>query len=146
MVKNPPEGTQRIIPYLYYADAPAAIDFLCRAFGFTERFRMPDAAGAVMHAELSLADNIVMLATAPAERGCTSPRDLPALHSSVGIYVDDVDAHHAQAKAAGAHIRDEPTDQFYGDRTYSATDPEGHHWHFLTHFRDVPLEEMLGPR
>ncbi len=39
MVQNPPEGYQCIIPYLLYADAPAACDFLCTAFGFTERFR-----------------------------------------------------------------------------------------------------------
>ncbi len=41
MVKNPPEGNQRVIPYIMYADAPSAITFLTGAFGFTERFRMP---------------------------------------------------------------------------------------------------------
>ncbi len=40
-------------------------------------------------------------------------------------YVDDVDAHYAQAKAAGARVLSEPEDQFYGDRTYRAEDPEG---------------------
>ena len=49
MVKNPPAGTQRVIPYLAYADAPAAIDFLCRAFGFEERFRVPMPDGRVAH-------------------------------------------------------------------------------------------------
>ena len=58
-------------------------------------------------------------------------------------YVDDVDAHYEQAKAAGAQIVAEPEDKYYGDRMYSAADPEGHQWFFATHIRDVPLEEMM---
>lgn len=54
----------------------------------------------------------------------------------------DVDAHCARARAAGARIVAEPTDQFYGDRTYRAADPEGHHWVFAQHVRDVPADEM----
>jgi PhnB protein len=53
-----------------------------------------------------------------------------------------VDAHHAQAKAAGARITQELEGKFYGDRTYGAEDPEGHEWYFGTHVRDVPTEEM----
>ena len=62
------------------------------------------------------------------------------------MYVDDVDAHYARAKRAGATILEEPTDQFYGDRRYRAADPEGHHWCFATHVRDVSAEEMRGAK
>jgi uncharacterized glyoxalase superfamily protein PhnB len=56
--------------------------------------------------------------------------------------VDNVDKHCLRAKKAGAMILDEPADQFYGDRRYSAADPEGHHWYFAQHLRDVPVKEM----
>ena len=145
MAKNPPEGTQRVIPYITYADAPAALEFLGKAFGLEERFRMPGPDGKVMHAEGSHCDNVVMLASAVEDMGLTSPKDLPARHGLIVVYVDDVDAHYARAKAAGAKILAEPEDQFYGDRTYRVEDPEGHQWAFHKHVRDVPPEEMKPP-
>ncbi len=145
MARNPPEGTQRIIPYILYADAPAALEFLGKAFGFEERFRLPMPGGKLGHAEVGYQGNVVMLATATKQYGHASPRDLPARHSLIVCYVDDVDAHYAQAKAAGAKILAEPEDQFYGDRTYRAKDPEGHEWAFHTHVRDVAPEDMKPP-
>ena len=142
MAQNPPQGYQRVIPFLLYQDAPAAIDFLCSAFGFQERFRMPGEEGSIMHAEIGYQDNVVMLATAVGDMGMASPKDLPARHALILCYVDDVDRHHAHAKASGAEILSEPTDQFYGDRTYRARDPEGQEWNFHTHVRDVSPEEM----
>lgn len=56
--------------------------------------------------------------------------------SNLYVYVPDVDAHCRQAKAAGATIINEPEDQFYGDRRYTAEDVEGHTWHFATNIRD----------
>jgi len=145
MVQNPPEGNQRIIPYILYDDAPAALDFLCRAFGFTERFRIPMDDGALGHAEIAIEDNIVMLATAIESDGHASPRNLAARHSMICSYVDDVDSHFQAACEAGATIKQEPADQFYGDRTYWAEDPEGHWWLFHTHVKDVPLDELSPP-
>jgi len=144
-VANPPSGVQRIVPYILYADAPAAIDFLCEAFGFEERFRLPMPDGRVGHAELGLGGDVLMLATAYPEMGLASPLDLPAVPCQVHCYVDDVDAHHARARAAGATVLGEPEDQFYGDRVYRALDPEGHRWVFHTHVRDVAPEEMTPP-
>jgi PhnB protein len=133
---------QRVIPYLFYADAAAAIEFLTKAFGFEERVRMPGPDGRIMHAEVGYQDNVVMLATAAEEVGTASPRELPGRNAMVLCYVDDVDAHYARAKAAGAKVPAEPEDQFYGDRTYRAEDPEGHQWYFHTHVRDVDPEDM----
>ncbi len=145
MAQNPPEGTQRIIPYLSYADAPAAIEFLCKAFGFEERnrFAMPD--GKIGHAELGYGDNVLYLASAYEEMGFQSPRELAGVHCQVHCYVDDVDAHFEQARGAGATIAAEPEDQFYGDRSYRAVDPEGHRWIFSTHVKDVAWEDMKPP-
>jgi uncharacterized glyoxalase superfamily protein PhnB len=139
-VKAIPDGP-RITPYLLYVDVAAALDWLSRAFGFEERgdrFTGPD--GKVNHAEMKLGSGIVMM-------GCPgpdyrNPKQLGHRTQQLYVYVEDVDAHCARARAAGADIEQEPTDQFYGDRTYAAADPEGHHWYFAQHVRDVSPEEM----
>ena len=129
MASENSEPTQKIVPYLLYSDAPGAIDFLCKAFGFKECFRYPMPDGKLGHAEISYDGNIVMLASAWEEGGFSSPRDLPAVHSQIHCRVEDVDAHYERAKSAGATIAAEPADQ-HGQRMYRAVDPEGHRWIF----------------
>jgi PhnB protein len=140
MPQNPPEGYPRVMPYLYYEDATAALDFLIGAFGFTEKVRMAGEDGQVNHAEIELDGGVVMLGT-PGE-GYKNPKKLGGKTQEIYVYVDDVDAHFEQAKSAGTTIVRGPEDQFYGDRSYIAEDPEGHEWGFATHVRDVSPEEM----
>jgi uncharacterized glyoxalase superfamily protein PhnB len=121
---------QRIAPMLVYADAPAAIEFLAKAFGFDTRFRMDMPDGSVGHAELGFGDDVVMIASEWESGGVVSPLRLPALHAQIHVRVDDVDAHFAPARAAGATIAAEPADQAYGERSYRAIDPEGQRWIF----------------
>jgi uncharacterized glyoxalase superfamily protein PhnB len=127
---TPPAGMQRIIPYLSYDDAAAAIDFLCAAFGFSERFRYPMPDGRIGHAELGFQDNVVMLSSAWEGFG-ESPLHLPGVHCQIYCYVDDVDVHFARARDAGATIASAPLDE-HGTRRYRALDPEGHRWVFAT--------------
>lgn len=117
----------RIAPYLLYEDGAAAIEFLVTAFGFEELMRMEDE-GVVNHAELRLGDDSVMLGHPGSD--FKSPRNAGYQSALVHVYVDDVDEHYKRAKAAGAEIVQEPTDQEYGDRRYDAKDPEGHTWFF----------------
>jgi uncharacterized glyoxalase superfamily protein PhnB len=121
---------QRFIPMLSYADAPAAIDFLCSAFGFEETYRMPMPDGTIGHAELSHHGHKIMLASEWRPAGLVSPRELAGVPGQIYCEVDDVDAHHRKARAAGATIVGEPMDQPYGQRTYRAMDTEGHRWIF----------------
>lgn len=139
-VKPIPEGP-RVTPYLLYEDVAAALDWLSRAFGLEEhgeRFTGPD--GRVNHAAMKIGDGVIML-------GCPgpdykNPRRLGQATQQLYIYVEDVDAHCARAREAGATILREPADQFYGDRNYGASDPEGHQWYFAQHVRDVAPEDM----
>lgn len=121
---------QRFTPMIVYADAPAALEFLVRAFGFEQRFRMDMPDGSVGHAELGLGGEVVMLASEWQVGGVVSPLRLPAVHAQVHVLVDDVDAHFARARAGGATIAAEPADQDHGTRSYRAIDPEGHRWIF----------------
>ena len=140
MPKNPPENMPRITPYLYYEDVLSALDWLARAFSFRERLRMPGADGRIMHAEMGFADGVIMMGhPGPKYR---NPKRLGQATQNLYVYVDDADKHSEQAKEAGAKILQEPKDQFYGDRTYGAEDPEGHQWYFGQHTRDVTPEDM----
>jgi uncharacterized glyoxalase superfamily protein PhnB len=121
---------QTIIPYLQYDDAPAAIAFLCAAFGFTEAMRYPMPDGTVGHAELAMGDDRVYLASVWREGGFAPAGELPGLHSQLFVRVDDVDAHFARARAAGATIAAEPHEE-HGQRMYRALDCEGQRWVFF---------------
>jgi len=140
---TPPYGPQRVIPMLVYRDAPAAIEFLCKAFGFAEQYRLNMDDGRVGHAELEYCGNVVTLASVYEELGYASPQETAGIHCSLLFYVDDVDAHYRHALAAGATVIGEPMDQSYGDRSYRALDPEGGRWVFATHLRNVAPEDML---
>jgi len=120
----------RIAPYLLYEDGAAAIDFLTRAFGFEEVMRM-DEGGIVNHAEVRLGDDSLMLGYPGADY--KNPRNADHATALVHVYVDDVDAHFEQAKAAGAEIHMEPISTDYGSRDYSARDLEGNLWSFGTY-------------
>jgi uncharacterized glyoxalase superfamily protein PhnB len=130
MAQSPPADTPRISPYLLYEDAGAAIEWLTRAFGMTERLRMTTDDGAVNHAEMRLDDGVVLLGHPGPEY--RNPNSTGNVHMSVRVYVDDVDAHYARAFDAGARIIEEPADQPYGERAYGALDLEGHHWYFAS--------------
>ena len=143
MPANPPENMPRITAYLYYEDVAGALAWLARAFGFQERLRMAGRDGGIRHAEMELEEGVIMLGCpAPEYR---SPKRLGQATQSLYVYVDEVDKHFARAKEAGAQILEEPADQFYGDRRYGVTDPEGHQWWFAEHVRDVAAEDMKPP-
>lgn len=124
-------AAQRVFPYLAYANAPDAVDWLCRVYGF-ERVdvqTIPD--GRIVHAALSLEGAQVMLASLFEGGGYCSPASLDELPSHTLVHVDDVETHYQRAVDAGANILYGPTDQPWGARLYETTDLEGHRWAFL---------------
>ena len=143
MPTNPPDNMPRISAYLLYEDVAGALDWLARAFGFRERLRMPGENGQVLHAEMELADGVIMMGNPGADY--RNPKRLGQVTQHLYVYVDDVDGHCEHARQAGAIIIEEPEDQFYGDRRYGAEDPEGHHWFFAQHVRDMAPEDMAPP-
>jgi uncharacterized glyoxalase superfamily protein PhnB len=132
------QNTPVIYPALSYQDARAAIDFLTRAFGFEELMVVPGENGSIVHAELNLGPAVVMLGSNKPVMGFVSPRDLPAVNSTLYVAIDDPDAHYQRAKSAGAEITRELNDTDYGSREYGAKDPEGHHWFFGTYRPAAP--------
>lgn len=119
-----------IHPSLTYDDAPAAIDWLCRAFGFSNRFVVPGTGNRVEHSELSLGTGVAMVSSPKPADGRVGPKQLPGSAQALCVFVPDPDAHHAQAVAAGARIARPLQTEAYGARGYMARDLEGHLWYF----------------
>lgn len=133
---NAPLQTQKsaVIPTLRYRDGQAAIEWLCKAFGFDKNLVVPDESGAIAHAQLTFGNGMIMLGSAnnnEFSKLVKSPAESGGIGSqSVYIVVADVDAHHAKAVEAGAEIVIAIQDEDYGGRVYSCRDPEGHIWNF----------------
>jgi uncharacterized glyoxalase superfamily protein PhnB len=127
-MSNPPPGYPRVSPYLLYENAPAAVEYLQKSFGFELRLSQTGGAGRT-HNELLLGDDgLVMLGQAG--EGFSSPRTLGSFPPAmIHVYVDDVEALHARAKDAGAEVTDLELSPV-GDRRFTATDPEGQLWVF----------------
>jgi PhnB protein len=113
--------------YLYYEDVGAALDFLAKAFDFSERMRNVNPDGSLSHCEMAYGDSVIMMGSPPNYR---SPARLGAVTVGIHVHVPDVDKHYARAVAAGARAERDPVDQPYGVRSYAATDLEGHQWYF----------------
>jgi uncharacterized glyoxalase superfamily protein PhnB len=130
-----PDAT--VVPVLIYADVRAAVAWLSAAFGFAERVRI----GEDHRAQLKFGDGAVIVADVRHDR--RAPRTGEATHS-VLVRVDDARAHCERARQHGAEILMAPTDFEYGERQYTAQDPEGHQWTFSETLADVAPEEWGG--
>ncbi len=124
----------KIIPCLRYADAPAAIDFLCEAFGFERQMVVPGEDGEIAHAQLGCPGGMIMVGSATDDdfgRVCRPPSATGGINTqSAYVVVEDVDKHYARAKAAGAKIIFELEVKDYGGKGYGCADLEGNIWSF----------------
>jgi uncharacterized glyoxalase superfamily protein PhnB len=129
------ESGGRIVPALRYRNAKAAIDWLCKAFGFAKKMVVPGEGDSIAHAELVLGNGMIMLGDVETEYGHLVAAPLKGQSVTQGLYVivADVDGHYARAKAEGAEIVLELKTQNYGGRDYTCRDLEGHVWTFGTY-------------
>lgn len=140
MIVNRSAPPGPVVPGLSYEDVPKAIEWLCGAFGFTERLRTPpEADGTIHHTQLAIGEGSMILTGVPvAERRGDGSKMLA--HGPM-VYVEDVDAHFERARKFGAKIVNPPTTCPFGERQYSAEDLAGYRWAFSQHVADVnPVE------
>ncbi|MBB3005619.1 VOC family protein [Cupriavidus alkaliphilus] len=127
---------------LFYKDPLAALDWLERAFGFERVMVIRDQQGQLVHSEMRFGDSYLMVGSEWADF-TASPASIGGKNTqTVHVHLPDgLDQHCERARAAGAVILREPQDEFYGDRTYTARDAEGHVWTFGQTVRKVTKEE-----
>ena len=155
MHRSPPPGWPQMQSSLFYRDPAKAIDWLCEAFGFELRLKVEGEPGQIIHSELVYGSALIFVsASAKAGDPVEPGREFKARHASpldvdgrvtqaICLFVDDADAHCAQARAHGAIISSEPAthdygDDYWSDRSYGAFDCEGHAWWFMRRMRDQP--------
>lgn len=135
-VKPIPDGYSVITPYLIVSDAAGLIDFLNKAFGAVERFRMPMPGGGIGHAEVEINGAVLMVSDSAGD-------DFQVTKSLIHHLVEDADAVYKRAIEAGATSISEPETQFYGDRMGFVLDPYGNRWMISTHVEDVDMEDVM---
>ena len=138
MKTNRSAPTATVVPVLVYGDVAKAVDWLCGAFGFRERLRAPDRDGRISHAQLEVAEGALMLGM---KGGPFTPPRSEEVTQYVVVHLEDVDRHYQRARECGARIVRPPGDMPFGERQYTAEDPEGHRWTFSQHIADVAPEE-----
>jgi uncharacterized glyoxalase superfamily protein PhnB len=135
-MSGPKDTTVNVVSSLRYQDAPKAIDWLCRAFGFERHLVVPGDADSIAHAQLTYGNGMIMLGSSGTHGGgfdelVKAPGELGGVGTqSIYVIVADPDAHLARARAAGAEIVLDIEDKDYGGRGYTCRDPEGHVWSF----------------
>jgi uncharacterized glyoxalase superfamily protein PhnB len=126
-----------VIPCLRYRDAPAAIEWLCRALGFEKQLVVPGPGGTIAHAQLRFGNGMIMLGSIHASefnRLMKQPDEIGGAQTQTPyLVVADADAVYARAKAAGAKIELEIKDEDYGGRGFTCRDPEGYVWNIGTY-------------
>lgn len=138
-MSGPRATTPSIVSSLRYQDAPKAIDWLCRAFGFERHLVVPGEGGTIAHAQLTFGNGMIMLGSSGAHRSSydevvKAPGEIGRVGGqSLYVIVDDADVHLERARAAGAEILIDVKDEDYGGRSYTCRDPEGHVWTFGTY-------------
>lgn len=144
-MSTPRTSGSTIIPCLRYRDAHAAIEWLCKAFGFRRQAVYDDGEGGVAHAQLVHGAGMVMLGSVRDNdfgRRIVQPDQIGGSETQCPcVIVQDCRAHYEQAKAAGAVIIDEYAEKDYGGAGYSCRDPEGHLWWFGSY---DPWQEPAG--
>ncbi len=123
-------------------DSAAALDFYTRAFGAKELFRLPSPDGCLAHAEFMIGNSLIFMSDAAPEVSAHAMEKGSQSSCSFSIDVENCDEAFAQAKAAGAEVISEPTDQFYGVRDAQVKDPEGYRWYLGQKVEEVSAEEM----
>jgi len=143
MSKPIPEGFHSVTPMFMFKDCRKAIDFYKAAFGAQERHAMPGPGGqGVMHAEVQVGDSIIMMGDENLQETCKSAESMGGSPISFYLYVENVDASFRRAVEAGATVRMEVQEMFWGDRAGSVQDPFGYNWMLATHTRDPSPEEI----
>jgi len=127
---------------LFYKDPFAALDWLEKAFGFERTMLITNPDGTLAHSQMKFGDAVLMIGSEWTDY-VASPMSTGGRNTmNVSLQLTEgLDAHFDHAKSSGAEILRAPEDQFYGDRTYAARDPEGHVWSFGQTVATVSREE-----
>ncbi|MES2477308.1 MAG: VOC family protein [Verrucomicrobiota bacterium] len=137
-----PNGMHTVTPHLVCAGASEAISFYQKAFGAEECCRLDAPDGKIMNASIRIGDSMLMLVDEMPGWGALGPSARGGTSVTLHLQVEDADALFERAVNAGATVKLQIADMFWGDRYGIVVDPYGHEWSIATHVRDVSPEEL----
>ena len=143
-----------VVPVIRYRDLPAAISWLCKAFGFEKQRIIVDRNGAISFAQLIYGSSLIMVGAVRAsafDKLMKQPDEVGGAETQVCyLFVADPHVHSTRAAAAGAEIVFHIEDRDNGGRSYTCRDPEGHLWNFGTYnpwlHREIGHAPLYRPR
>ncbi|ALN89888.1 MULTISPECIES: VOC family protein [Lysobacter] len=135
-------AVHELFSYLCVADAQAAVEFYCKVFEASEKFRLVEPGGRIGHVELDLGGTTLMLCEEFPEVDIRRPQPQHGHSHTLHLHVDDADDTVARAVAAGARLTMAPRDHFYGERSGTVIDPFGHRWNIGHSIEALAPEEM----
>ena len=130
--------------HIVVTDADAAVAWYADAFGASERGRVPLPGGGAMTVEVAIGDSSLHVASEFPDAGILSPLTIGGTATVLQIQTDDADELWARALGAGAEVRHDLADQFWGERHGQLLDPFGHRWNIAQRVRDVTPEELAA--
>ena len=133
MPHHVPRGFHTVTPFILVKHADKVVDFVKRAFGAEELYRLKHEDGTIWHSQVKIGDSMIMLGDVRDEH--------PPMPSSIYLYLPDADSAYRSALAAGGASVMEPAPQFYGDRAGGVRDPVGNMWWVATRIEDLPHSE-----
>jgi uncharacterized glyoxalase superfamily protein PhnB len=120
-----------------YRNVAAAVEWLCKAFGFEKHHVVSGGDGTIAVAQLSFGANMIMLLPvggSELDRLMKQPDEIGGAETqSCYLVVGDIDSHYGKAKSAGAQFVLDLKEYDNGGRGFSCRDPEGHIWSFGTY-------------
>jgi PhnB protein len=138
------EGQTHLTPHIVVTDAEDAAAWYAQAFGAEERGRVPLPGGGVMVIELAIGESRLDVASEFPDAGVLSPATVGGSSTVLQIQTEDADTLWARALEAGAEVRHELADQFWGERHGQLVDPFGHRWNVAQQLRDISPEELAA--
>ncbi|HEX7903662.1 MAG TPA: VOC family protein [Chitinophagaceae bacterium] len=136
-----PEGYNAVIPALAIRGAANAMEWYKKVFGAKEKMKFTDNEGKVMHGEITIGGNVIMVSEENLQYN-KSPQSANGNSVNLCVYMPDVDAVLKKATDNGAKLLMPAKDEFYGDRSGRIEDPFGYVWTIQTHIKDVSEQEM----
>jgi PhnB protein len=124
-------------------DIKAAVSFYTKAFGFARRGIMNGPDGKPVHIELTLRGTTLMLGPENPQMGGRSAKSLGGSPVTFYLMTESADKVVAKAVKLGATVKMPVGDMFWGDRTGTIVDPEGHTWMVATHMAEPTPQEMM---
>ena len=135
-------NVHEVFPYLRVKNTQQAIDFYRRAFGAEELFRLVEPSGRIGHAEIKIGSTVLMLSDEYPESGIVGPKTIGGTSFCIHLHVDNADEWIKRAVREGATLIRPASDAFYGERSGTIRDPEGHEWLLGHEIEKVSVEEM----